>query len=55
MTSGLDEIEAAVDAVVNNLLSVDTPLLLEVRIIARVNVVDDRFPAVEMLVKLSRG
>ena len=45
MTSRLNEVEASVNAVVNDLDSVDTVFLLEIRIEARLNVLDDGFPA----------
>ena len=48
MTSGLNKVEARVDAVVDNLLAVDAGLLLEVRIESRLDVVEDGLPAAQM-------
>ena len=45
MPSRLDEIEAGVDAVVNDLLPVDTILLLKVRIETRLDILHNGFPA----------
>ncbi len=45
MTCGLDEVKTGVDAVVNDFLPVDAVLLLEVRVEAGLNVLNDRLPA----------
>lgn len=47
MACGLDEVEASMDTVVDDLCSVDTVLLLQVGIEARLDVFDDRLPAGE--------
>lgn len=46
MACGLDEVEAGVNAVVDDLGPVDTVLLLEVAIEAGLDVLYDGFPAV---------
>ena len=45
MTSGLDEVETSVNAVVDDLLPVDTILLVKVRIEPRLDVIDNGLPA----------
>jgi hypothetical protein len=45
VAGGLDEIEAGMDTRVNNLLAVDAALLLEERVEARLDVVQNRPPA----------
>ena len=46
VTSGLNEVEACMNAVVNNFGAVNTVLLFEVRVEARLNVLNNRLPAV---------
>ncbi len=46
MSSWLDEVEARVNAVVDDFLPVHTILLLQVGVKATLNVLDDGFPAV---------
>ena len=45
VTSRLDEVQTCVDSVVSDLDTVDAVLLLEIRIKAGLDVLDDRFPA----------
>ena len=45
VTSGLDKVEACVDTVVDDLLAIETALLLEVGIESRLDVLEDRPPA----------
>lgn len=45
MSSRLDEVEACMDAVVHDLAPVDTVFLLQVGVEARLDVLNDRFPA----------
>ena len=45
MTRGLDEVQARMDAVVSHLLPVDPVLLLEIRIEASLDVLDNGLPA----------
>lgn len=45
MSGGLDEVDTSVHSVVNKLEPVDTILLLEVGVEARLDVVDNWFPA----------
>lgn len=45
MAGRLNEIEASMDAVVDDLLTVDTVLLFEVSVITRLDVLNDWFPA----------
>ena len=45
VTSGLDEVEACVNTVVDNLGPVDTVLLLEIAVEAGIDVLDDGNPA----------
>jgi len=45
VTSRLDKVEASVDTVVDDLLTIDATLLLEVRIESRLDVVEDGLPA----------
>ena len=47
MACGLDEVEACMDAVVDDLASVDTVFLLQVGIEARLDVLNNGLPAVE--------
>ena len=46
VTCGLNEVQAGVDAVVNDLLPVDPVLLLEIGVETRLNVLHDGLPAV---------
>ena len=46
MTGRLDEVQTGVNAVVNDFLSVDAVLLLEIRVETRLNVLHDGLPAV---------
>jgi hypothetical protein len=50
----LDEIQTAMNPVINNFLSVDATLLFKVCIKTRINVVDDWLPTVEEVTSLSR-
>lgn len=45
MACGLNEVQTRVDAVINNLGTVDAIFLLQVRIEPRLNVLDNRLPA----------
>lgn len=45
MASGRNEVETSVDAIVDNLLAVHAVLLLEIGIVARLDVLDDGIPA----------
>lgn len=47
MACGLDEVEACMDTVIDELLSVHAVFLLEVGIEARFNIFDDRLPTVQ--------
>lgn len=47
MTGGLDEVDAGVHTVVNNLLTVNPVFLLEVRVETRFNVIENRLPAIQ--------
>lgn len=44
MAGGLNEVQACMHSVVNNLLTVDTVLLFEIRVEPRFNIVNDRPP-----------
>jgi hypothetical protein len=48
VTSGLDKVEAGVDTIVDNFLTVDAVLLLEVGIEPRLDVLEDGLPATQM-------
>ena len=45
MTRGLDEVQARMDTVVSHLLPIDPVLLLEIRIKASLDVLDNGLPA----------
>jgi len=45
----LDEVQAGMDAVVNDFSPVDAVFLLQIRVEPRFNVLDDGFPAVKMV------
>ena len=47
VTGRLDEVQTGVNTVVNDFLPVDAVLLLEVRVKPGLNVLDNRFPAVD--------
>lgn len=47
VSGGLNEVQAGVDSVVYDLLTVDAVLLLEVGVEPGLNVLDNRFPAVD--------
>ena len=51
MPCRFDKVQASVHAVVDHLLPVDAVLLLEVGVEPRLDVVQDRFPAVSRLVQ----
>jgi hypothetical protein len=48
MAGGLDEVEAGVDAGVDDLLAVDTVLLLHVRVVTGLDVVEDGPPTARL-------
>ena len=48
MTSGLDKVEAGVDSVVDDLLTIEAAFLLEVGIESRLDVLEDRPPAAQI-------
>ena len=45
MTCGLDEVQARVDAIINDFCPVDAVLLFEIRVKSRFDVFNDGFPA----------
>lgn len=45
MTSGLNEVETSMDAVVHNFGPIDTVLLLQIRVEARLDIFNDGLPA----------
>jgi hypothetical protein len=45
MTSGLDEVQAGMDAIVHDLLPIDAVFLFEIGVETGFNVLDNRFPA----------
>lgn len=47
MTSGLDEVQAGVNAVINNFLAVNPVLLLQVGVESRLDVIHNGLPAEE--------
>ena len=49
MARGGDKVEARVHAVVHNVAAVHPALLLEVRVIAGLDVLDDRLPATKVM------
>lgn len=51
VSRGLDEVQACMDAVVYNLLPVDTVLLLQVRVKTRLDVLHNRSPTALCLVR----
>jgi hypothetical protein len=55
VTSRLNEVETCVHAVVNDLNSIDTVFLLEIRIEARLDVLDDGFPAGSRVCELANA
>lgn len=48
MTSGLDKVQAGVHTIVDNLLPVHAVFLLQIRVKTRLDVLNDRFPAIQL-------
>lgn len=55
MTGGLDKVEAGMDTVVDELGPVHPVLLLEVGVKARLDVVDNRLPAIIVVDKVTEA
>lgn len=54
MSRGLDEVEASVDPVVDELVSIDPVLLVEVGIETSLDVVEDRLPALRVVDEVAK-
>lgn len=54
MTSRLDEVQACMDAIVHDFLSVDAVFLFQIRVETGFNVLDNRFPARMEYVRVRR-